>query len=370
MAVFESLNSISSKIEDFHNSMKEKESLKQSRQFLVKELEEFIGRAEEIQKMLAVIDASAKAEGKDISVEKQELEFENLSVFLKRNMQFEKEKLSRTSAFDQITENSEIPEIYNAIEEKAKKALLGLNYFVEKNTVALQTEKLQFSGSKQGQNVLALLKTKDLELEELKKKYGSLMAKGLLARLEEETSADFEETLNQTARNLEVSSSEVQKISIENRGIVEKIQKNQSVLEQKIRENDELLSKFMSKGLETITVLKKERDAAKKFALDLEHETTTLRQTYSKELLGLQEHKMQLQKQLQDEFVKKNKGIELELRQKSEYLEHFKKLVDEKESELRSLKEKFEHHKAILQHYTVHDKIKKRQAGHSRKTGK
>jgi len=368
MKVAESLEGISRKAEEFRTLMQEKSQVQQSRQTLVKSLGEFAGKTQEIQELLQDLEKNSRLENSSVSAENQTREFNALLVFLKRNQQFEQEKLQRSNPFNEVSEKQEVPEIYNAVEEKTKKSLLGLQYFLEKNSISLASEKKVFTGSPAAQSVLQLLKTKDIELENLRKKYNSIMAQGLLARVEEQSSPDFEESLNQTARNLEVANSELQKTAIENNGTIEKIQKNQAVLQQKIRQTDELVSKFMSKSLETITVLKKERDASKKFALDLEHESASLRQTYAKELLNMQEYKMQLQKELQNSFVQKTKSLETELKQKSEYLEHFKKLVEEKEAEVLTMREKLEHQKAVLHHYAKHEKVKKRHAHAGKKS--
>ncbi|HIH21529.1 MAG: hypothetical protein QT12_C0012G0005 [archaeon GW2011_AR21] len=360
MQASETLSGLSARIDAFMQSMQEKALVKQSRLTLVKSLQEFAEKTSELKEKLAELEAKASQDGISIETGTQQQALSELLIFLKRNLQFEQEKASRTTAFTEISEKGEVPETYSAVEEKAKKALLNLRYFAEKASVSLHAEKKAFTGSRQAQDVLQLLRLKDQELEALKKKHNSIMAQGLLARVEEQTTADIEEQLNKTAQSLEVASSEVQKISLENKGSIERLEKSQAVLEQKIRQLDELLSKFMSKSLETITMLKKERDFARKFALDLEHETTSLRQTYANELLGLQEHKMQLQKEMQQNFVQKTKGLETELKQKSEFLEHFKKLVEEKEAELRLLKEKHEHQKQVLHHYARHEQVKKR----------
>jgi hypothetical protein len=365
MNLAESIEELERKLAEFRQLMQEKSALQLSRQSLAKTIEAFIEKTEELKGILMELEKNSRLENSTITADSQIQEITALLVFLKRNLQFEQDKIQRSNPFNEISGKNEVPEVYNAIEEKTKKSLLSISYFIEKSTLSLHSEKASFSGSKPAQQVLQLLKAKDLELEELKKKYSSVMAQGLLARIEEQSSADFEEILNATATSLEVANSELQKLALENRGTIEKIQKNHSVLEQKIRQVDELLSKFQSKSLETITVLKKEKDSAKKFALDLEHETSALRQTYSKELLNLQEHKMQLQKELQQGFVQKTKGLETELKQKSEFLEHFKKLTEDKETELRQLKEKFEHQKAVLHHYAKHETIKKR---HGKKT--
>lgn len=364
MQASELLSQVSETVEESRLLLKEKEALRMTAGILAKSIEEMLEKTQQLARLMKELEAQAAREGTEASPGQQIEELNSLEVFLKRNLQFEREKAQRQNPLDKISQKDDSQQVYSAIEEKVKKSLLNVLHFTERSIVKARSENTAFSGSRQAQDVLSLLKARENELEELKKKYNSLMAQGLLARVEQQGSADFEEELQNVSRSLEVAGNETQILSSEMRGTIEKLQKGQSVLEQKIRTADELISKFMSKSLETITVLKKERDAAKKFALDLEHETTLLRQTYSKELLGMQEHKMQLQKEMQNGFSQRTKSLELELRQKSEFLEHFKKLAEDKEAELRKLKESLEHHKGMLHHYARHEKARKK---HSKK---
>jgi len=362
MTLDESIRRASAAVEGLKALLDERQSARMSRALLPKTIEEIIEKSSQLKAEMQGLERQSVLENAGINAAPQIEELNSLETFLKRNLQFEREKAQRQSPLDKVSQKDESQEEFSAVAEKARKALLNASYFIERSIVKSKSERPAFSGSRQANDVLQLLHVKDQELEDLKKKYNSLMAQGLLARVEQQGSADFEEELQNVSRMLEVSGNEMQMLSSEARGTIEKLQKNQSVLEQKIRQTDELISKFMSKSLETITVLKKERDAARRFALDLEHETTALRQTYSREILGVQEHKMQLQKEFQQGFSQRTKSIELELKQKSEFLEHFKKLAEDKEAELRKLKEALEHHKAVLHHYSRHESAKKKHA--------
>ena len=120
-------------------------------------------------------------------------------------------------------------------------------------------------------------------------------------------------------------------------------------LADRLEELQRYFDEFCEKSAELTLLLKKERDFAKKLVLDMEAEVLELRNTYSKELLNLEEAKLKARKDAERELMQRIRKLEDELLAKEELLKHFRDLAKSKDAEARELEERIAFLNAAMQ---------------------
>lgn len=260
-------------------------------------------------------------------------------TILKRNQAMEEEKSQKAmqDGIQTLADEITMPELYADLEQKTMSLLLKsanilerIRLFERKKEPIMQTRAAQ-------RNVLDLLEKRETELQNLRKKYEETRKNMFFGLIEKESANDVEKELGEISRQLEAKTAVAKKMFEAEKNTFENLQKQMQEMEARINEVEELETRALGKTFELITMLKKERDYAKKILMELEHDTLQLRNSYSKELLGLQEEKMQHKNTLEDKFQREIEELKKEVREKNELLRHFHETVVSKEQKIQEL---------------------------------
>ncbi|MEW6294995.1 MAG: hypothetical protein AB1467_01720 [Candidatus Diapherotrites archaeon] len=265
-------------------------------------------------------------------------EYEKTLNFLRRNLAFEEEKIHSKKDVLDLKEKIEVPELYSALSEKILRLLLKTRFAIERLHLFTRREAIIPTEEKStAKNLLALLRQKENEIQELKEKYESLRNVSFSAKLSEKDSFELEEELNEMARRMEAENALLVKDFTEFRKKIDQLNEGYNSLRQKNQLIEDLAYNFMNKSLDLVVLLKKERDYTKKIIMEIEHDTLKLRGAYSKELLHLNESKVLAKQEASREVEKKLKKLEEELKEKHSLLENFKVIAHEKEKKIQEM---------------------------------
>ena len=291
---------------------------------------------EAIQKLLQMETAEEKPDLKELLGELEG----NLSL-VEKNKRFELQKNSRAREIN-VLEREETPEVYSLIEQKLLTVLLKARYAVERTNIFLRKQSPRDFRLEKGTatNLLSLLEKKENEFQELKGKYEDVRKRSYLGYIEEQTVPDLEKEVNETARML---STGIEKLN-HNISVHQKqlgyLETNYAELKQRLDEIEEKLNSFMEKSLHLASLLKKERDYAKRIVLEIEHETVQLRNMYTGEMLALQEEKARAGREAGKKYAQTIEKLERALEKSEGDSEHFRKLAAERTERARSLEQR------------------------------
>ncbi len=333
------LEKISQKASKLHERSKEKSWSHHNREQIqnvlnetVEDLKEMRSLVESLGESTEVLDAS--------SAKKQSEELAKTIELLQRNIQFEQSRKPKPDVSDWFGKEIELGELWGSLEQKVLSTAINLHYFVERTQLQLHSPKGAPLDAKSGAGQLVqLLRTKEEELQHLRERYEKLKSNSNIAQLEEDTAPDLEHELNEIARKMDSEEKFLERTQVANRRQFESMQQHQLEVEKRVAQLQELVPRYMGKSLEAITILKKERDFAKKLVLDIEHEASALRTAYTKELLNFQENKLQIQKEAEQRFQKLANKQQQELAETKELLKQFQHMVQERERKIQSLEE-------------------------------
>src|SRR3989344_2503792 len=156
----------------------------------------------------------------------------------------------------------------------------------------------------------------------------------------EESAADIEKELNELSAKLSAEDSLLEEGVSSCRKQLEQLSVRQAELSGKTRNIREMQARPSEKTAELVTMLKKERDYAKKIVLDIEHETLQLQNTYSNELLNLEEEKIRAKNDAYEKFKERVGRQDAELNEKKELIRHLREAVEAREHRIRALEMK------------------------------
>ncbi|MFH1586996.1 MAG: hypothetical protein ABID38_04020 [Candidatus Diapherotrites archaeon] len=265
-------------------------------------------------------------------------EINSLIAFLKRNRKLEEGLIEK--AMDRGVDLEELvhaPDLYSSLEQKVLSLLLKTRYLIERLEVFARKNEGKPIEGKANRTLLELIDVKEDELQKVKEKYAELKSKSFWGKLEEGNSSDLENDLSELERKLGSSNSLVEESLRMHKRQAENLTSSREDLEGRVSELEEIVSQYQRKTSELIASLKKERDYAKKIVLETEHETLKLRNTYSKELLNLEQEKISVREQARGELKGKIAAIKKELGEKKDLVERFKKMVDGREKKIGEL---------------------------------
>ncbi len=330
-------------VDELHSLIISREWRQFSRQDFIEVLEKSIAMLTELKHSL---ERAQKLIGLETAGEKPEIwglleEAEKLAALLEKNKRFELHKASRAREIN-LLEKEESPGVYNAIEQKMLAFLLKARYAVERVNIFFRKQAGSPFQIEKGttKNLLSLLEKKETEIEELKGKYADIRKKSYLGYVEEQSVADMEMEINETARTM---AGEMEKLNhnISSHGKqLDYIQANYAELKEKLAAIEEKFSSFMQKSIELSGMLKKERDYAKRIVLEIEHETLQLRNTYTRELLSLQEEKAKAKKEAEKMFHEKMGKLEMGLEKSEKDAEHFRETAAERMQRIKELEQR------------------------------
>lgn len=256
-----------------------------------------------------------------------------LITTLKRNVEMEQSRVEKmkTQGIEAIAETVTVPELYSELEQKTLAMLLKSSYFVERMRIFGRKKEPLMETRGAQRNVLDLLAKREEEVAALRKKYDETRKNTFMGLLEKGTSAEIEGELNEVSRSIESKTALLRKAFDAAKMFNEQFQRQQAELEQRVLSVEDLQSQMTAKTFEALTMLKKERDYAKRMLIEIEQETIALRNTYSKELLGLQEEKLRLKNTIEEKHNRETSELRAELRHKNETIRHFQESISAKE---------------------------------------
>lgn len=327
-----------------------------SRQGIVAVLEQSLEKLEALKSLLEKIQKGLGAE-EGAGIKEHLLEMEKQLAVLKRNLEFER---SKKSSQDDLLKQGEPKEQYAALEQIVQALLLRTRYILER--VQLRANKqLLLPGQEKStaRNLIDLLERKESEIQELKQKYSDARKRALTGVSELADSATVEQEMNMLARKLEVQQNDLEKAYFESRKSMEAMQRSNMVLRKEVMSLQQLFANYFSKNFELITLLKKERDFAKKIVMDIEHETLQLRSAYSRELLSLEEAKVAAKREAEERFLGRLKKLERECEQKQQLTGQLQGMLQDREKKLSEIEEKNRTLRLLLKTKKKHDAVKK-----------
>lgn len=259
-------------------------------------------------------------------------------IVLEANIKMEKSKRIRIELINEMEEIN-MPELYSSIQTKVAEQLLKCRYNIEKVKTFLINRKTPFikKGST-AKNLIEILEQREDEISDLKRKNLDLKRKSFTRSDEEKDIIEIETGLQEKNKKLEISVRETKNALKTHLAQINYVEGSFVQLQNKISEIEDFHSSFIKDTLDLVKELKKERDHARKFAIDVESETLQLRNNYTKELLNIEDKKSELKEKLNKKYSEEIKNLKKELNEKSISLANIVKLVEEQEKEIKELR--------------------------------
>jgi len=286
-------------------------------------------------------------------------EMEKLLELLEKNLEFERQRKSRARTVNEL-ETDETPDLYADLEQRILGLLLKARYSLERATIFLRKQGFTpLAGNSTARQVMQVLERKEDELQDLREKYEDVRKKSYLGYFEEETVADIEQQLGELGRKMAVGSEDLEKSISFHKSQVDYVQNSYAELKEKLDSLKQTFSAYSEKAEELIKDLKKERDYAKKVVLEVEHETMQLRNSYTHELLGLQENKLSAKAEVEKKFEAEFKRLHGQLAEQSDIAKHFKNIAESKLKKEEELEEKIKRLTLLLKTKEKHEAVKR-----------
>ncbi len=341
------LRELCDKIEQETASLREKVSARKwaelSRRGFIYNVENILPGIEELYALFQIAgqELGKSAESNAPKTIDHERELNQLITSLGRNREMEEARIrkSQEKGLLALAETITVPELYSDLEQKTLSMLLKSNYLAERIRVFERKKEPLMNVKGAQRNVLDLLEKREIELQNLRKKYEDTRKNFFLGLVEKNTTSDLENDMNELARKLETQTALMKKSMETYKETFTELERHNAELEQKTAIIEETQAQMSGKMLDVMTALKKERDYAKKIVMETEHETLQLRNTYSKELLGLQEEKMSIKNALGEKYEKQLGELKRDNKDKTELIRHFQETVLGKERKIAQLEE-------------------------------
>jgi len=363
---------ISEKINDLQRGISQKPWRNVSRTVFANSLEKSVDELRDLRK---IFSQAVEALEKDPKEGKPDLkpfleEIERLLGLLEKNLKFERQQKSKAKTVNVLAEE-ETPELYADLEQRILGLLLKARYSLERMTIFMRKQGLTpLTERTTAKQVMGILERKEDELQELREKYEDVRKKSYLGYFEEESVADLEQEMGELGRKMALSADELGKSISFHKSQIEYIDNSYAELKQKLDSLEETFFSYSEKTEELLKNLKKERDYAKKVVLDVEHETLQLRNTYTRELLSLQENKLSAKAEAEKKFGTELKRLQKQLAEQSDLTSHFKTIAEEKLKKEHDLEERVKTLTLFVKTKEKHDAVKKRLKGRKRTSKK
>lgn len=320
-----------------------------SRLGFLKEASDCLDRLTGLRKTLEELQHYVK-ESKELEFESLLREYKKLENTLEKNIELEEKKESKLKEVHfQLKE--EHPELFASLQQNVLSLLLKTRFLIERTSLFLKKKAPSPAVMEQAverKELMELLEQKERELQELREKYENIRKRTVLGFAHEENAAELEREMHKLSLNFAKERKHFEGLLSSFRSTVSSMQAEFMQLSDKMEEIERIYSDFSDKASELIMLLKKERDFAKKTVLDIENEVLELRNTYSHELLKLEESKAAAKSEAVEETRKIIEKMQAELEDKEEMLRHFKEIAQRKEKESRELEEKLAYLNAAM----------------------
>ena len=234
-----------------------------------------------------------------------------------------------------------MPELYASLQNKILESVLKARYSAEKIKTFLTARKTPFvqKGST-AKNLIGVIQKREDELLELRKKHLDLKRKSFLGTIEERSLAEIEEEMFAKDKALSFAVTEANKSLKQHLAQINYVEGSFAHLKEKVRLVEELHSNYSKKAMELIRELKKERDHARKMALEIEEETMRARNEYTNYLLEKENRISEVKEKTAKKYAEEVISLKRDVSEKRLSLANIIKLVEELEKENKSLKER------------------------------
>lgn len=257
---------------------------------------------------------------------------------LEANISMEKKKKLKQELVNE-TEPVEVPELYSSLQQKILTISLKMRYNIDKARTFLIARKTPYQ--QKGSTARGLLETlqrKEEELNEIKQQHTELKRKTYFGNVNEKTIAETENEMQELDKKLSEAITETKKSLKTHFAQISYVEGSFTQLKKQVEELQDNHSSFAQKAIELIKELKKERDFARTIALEVEQETIHKRSEYTKELLGLEERKLEIEEKLKLRYEKELNALKKGLDEKNLALKNAQKLIEQLEDEVKSRK--------------------------------
>ena len=252
---------------------------------------------------------------------------------LKRNIELEEKKGESTKfTFANVFERESVPELYNELQQRLFSLLLKGRFILERMEIAVQRQDTSSIDKKPlARRLLDTLEEKDDELRKVRGDYEQLRVKSFLGLVKEKTVAELEFSLND--RNAELEK-RIADFDNKHREIIRRvimIQKELLHLSRDKNMMEHVLSKYMDGSKEVIMELKKERDYANKVIMEIENDTSKMREKYLTNMMNMDKEKIAIKNEIEQGYEQKLSTLKQRIMEKDELIEHLRKIVVRRE---------------------------------------
>ena len=257
---------------------------------------------------------------------------------LEANISMEKKKKIRQELINE-TESIEVPELYSSLQQKILTISLKLRYNIDKARtflIARKTPVMQKGSTAKG--LLETLQRKEEELDEMKQKHIELKRKTYFGNVTEKSIAETESELNELDKKLSQAVDETKKSLKTHFAQISYVEGSFTQLKKEVEELENNHSTFAGKAIELIKELKKERDYARTIALEVEQDTLSKRSEYTKQLMGLEDKKLEVEEKIKSRYEKELSALRKGLDEKNTALKNAQQLIEQLDKEIKSKK--------------------------------
>jgi hypothetical protein len=330
------------KINSLHDSLNRTDWSSLKRDGFVFELERATSKLKQIYSDLEMIDKEVslllEKNTPDISGALEQIQRE--VMLLESNVKLEKHKRFKVELVNQ-TEPVEVPDLYSSLQNKILECVLKARYSTDKIRTFLIAKKVPFvQRGSTAKSLIDVLQKKEDELSDLRKRNVDLKRKSFLGHIDEKSLAEIEDEMFTKDKSLSMAVSEANKALKTHLAQINYVEGSFAGLKEKVRLVEELHSAYSTKASGLIRELKKDRDYARKMALEIENETLQARTEYTRNLLEKEDRINTVKEKVKRKYTEEIRSLRRDLNEKSISLANVIKLIEKLEAENKSLKEK------------------------------
>ncbi|MDD4250907.1 MAG: hypothetical protein PHX27_01800 [Candidatus ainarchaeum sp.] len=264
--------------------------------------------------------------------------FEKNIIVFESNIKMERTKRMRVELINE-NEMMDVPELYRTLQNKILELSLQARYEIEKINKFLIIKKTPFlqKGST-AKSLLEILQKREGEIEDIRKKNFELKRQSFF-KANEVSVAEIEEELHEKDKLLDEAVKEAKKSLKTHLAQINYVQGSFLTIEKKVSLIDTIHSDFVKKTINLIKELKKERDYARKIAIEIEEDTLRIRQEQTRQIMQISEEKNDIKEKIENKYLNNIKKLRQENDDKHLALTNMQKLIESQEKEIKILKE-------------------------------
>ncbi|MEK6902095.1 MAG: hypothetical protein AABX02_00710 [archaeon] len=275
---------------------------------------------------------------KDVDLREAETHLRKSEEILQRNIEFEKDKNARKI---DLTEKITTPAMGAELEARMHRQWLALQRVQEHARIVLRKALGDVSPSRGTEgDLFKLIRTKEEEIQTIKKERDQLKREKYFGPTEKFSLTEMENDLQELLQQFAIEKHAVLDHLTEGKKKLDEYTNHHMHLENKTKKLEHLVHELTKKHVTIASVLKKERDFARKLTLEMESETASMRALYSKELLSLEDTKYGHKKETEERSLHKMALLEKRTTEQEALIKELDSLVREKERQIARMAEK------------------------------